>query len=102
MLQIYKEGKKTAREKRLQEFWCFPLCKYAAKGSVYVKHCNTELRKQVFPRLYKPAPWKYSTIFIVLKNFGHVLDHQTYSQKITKHNIENSVIQNKDGSLKQS
>lgn len=39
-----------------QEFWCFPLCKYAAKGSVYVKHCSTELRKQVFPKFSRPAP----------------------------------------------
>ena len=42
-----------------QEFWCLLLCRYAAKGSVYVRHCNTELRKQVFPRFCRPAPWNH-------------------------------------------
>lgn len=30
--------------------------KKLARGGVYDRHCSTELRKQVFPRLDRPAP----------------------------------------------
>eukprot|EP00959_Pyramimonas_sp_CCMP1952_P256103 5349131-Pyramimonas_sp.AAC.2 len=29
---------------------------YMASGGVYVRHCSTEFRKHVFPRLFSPAP----------------------------------------------
>lgn len=53
-----RERKMKMLESHSHEVLCFPLCRYAARGSVYVKHCNTEFRKQVFPRFRNPAPWK--------------------------------------------
>jgi len=59
-IEVCPWGHKGGAGGHSQEFWCLLLCRYAAKGSVYVRHCNTELRKQVFPRFCRPAPWNYS------------------------------------------
>lgn len=72
-----------AEESYLQELWCLPLCKYAARGSVYVRHCNTELRKQVFPRFSRPAPCKSYTPSsqLLLDNFS--VNSMSYDQTTT-------------------
>ncbi len=35
---------------------CSVPSRYPARGGVYVRHCSVELRKQVLPRLTRPAP----------------------------------------------
>lgn len=45
-------------ERYLQELRFLQLCKYAARGFVHVRHCNTKFEKQVFPRFSRLTPYK--------------------------------------------